>query len=187
MITGLKHFFLSSVFFGRFRYSHLSVFLGRMFARVPEERMTERCFQFAAAHRLDGDYLEFGTFWGASFVRAYHFAQLFGLHRMRFYAFDSFRGLPATPAGSVDDVPERLFKSGDFACSVADFKKNLIRLRVDMAKVEIIPGWYHETLTPVLRRQLPIRKAAVVWIDCDLYESTVSVLDFIMPYLQDGP
>ena len=154
--------------------------------RLPEEKMTEACMQFANVQRLEGDYLEFGTFWGASFVRAYHFAQFFGMRAMRFYAFDSFCGLPPASAGSVDDISTSLFRRGDFACSLADFKKNLLKFRVDMAKVDIIPGWYHETLTPVLRRQLPIRKAAVVWIDCDLYESTVPVLEFITPYIQDG-
>ena len=29
-------------------------------------------------------------------------------------------------------------------------------------------------------------KAAIVWIDCDLYESTVPVLDFIVPFVQTG-
>jgi O-methyltransferase len=26
----------------------------------------------------------------------------------------------------------------------------------------------------------------VIWVDCDLYESTVPVLDFITEYIQDG-
>jgi hypothetical protein len=33
---------------------------------------------------------------------------------------------------------------------------------------------------------LPLRKAALVWIDCDFYESTVPVLEFITDYVQDG-
>jgi hypothetical protein len=31
-----------------------------------------------------------------------------------------------------------------------------------------------------------LKQAAVTWIDCDLYHSTVSVLNFIEPLLPDG-
>ena len=31
-----------------------------------------------------------------------------------------------------------------------------------------------------------IKKAALIWVDCDLYESTVPVLNFITDYVQDG-
>lgn len=177
-----KDFFLA----GRWRYSPLFFALERIVARAPEEKTAEIAFRFAAVQRLKGDYLEFGTFGGASFVRAYRFAQAFGLSDMRFYAFDSFCGLPAVSAGSPDDRPDSIFREGDFFCSLADFRRTLIAAGVRMEKVDIVPGWYRETLTPVLRRQLPIELAAVVLIDCDLYDSTVSVLDFITPYMQDG-
>ena len=36
-----------------------------------------------------------------------------------------------------------------------------------------------------MSRLLP-RKAAVIYVDCDLYESTVPVLKFIKPFLQRG-
>lgn len=174
------------LFMGHWRYSHFFVLMERFFSRAPEEKTAEIVFQFAAIQRLEGDYLEFGTFWGASFVRAYRFAQMFGLKDMRLYAFDSFCGLPPVTAGSADDFEANMFKEGDFSCSLYDFKKTLIGSGVDMARVDIIAGWYHKTLTPELQRQLPVRKAAIVLIDCDLYESTVPVLDFITPYLQDG-
>jgi O-methyltransferase len=160
----------------------------RAVMRAPEEKMTEVCIQWAALHKLEGDYLEFGVFQGNSFIRAHHFARLFNarLHAMRFYAFDSFRGLPAVEKGSVDDDPASIFHAGQYACTKDAFRNNLVRNGVDVGRIDIIPGWYRDTLTPVLRRQLPIKKAAVVWIDCDLYESTVTVLDFITPYMQDG-
>ena len=41
-------------------------------------------------------------------------------------------------------------------------------------------------LTDELKTCLPIKRAAVVWIDCDLYASTVPVLDFITGYLTTG-
>ena len=40
---------------------------------------------------MKGHYLEFGTFWGQSFFRAYHYLK--GWIEGGFYAFDSFAGL----------------------------------------------------------------------------------------------
>ena len=38
----------------------------------------------------------------------------------------------------------------------------------------------------MMKRKLLPRKAAVIYIDCDLYTSTVHVLDFIQDFLQRG-
>jgi hypothetical protein len=57
---------------------------------------------------------------------------------------------------------------------------------VDLSRVKLVPGWYDKTLNDKTKRELQIKKAAVVWVDCDLYESTVPVLDFITDYVQSG-
>lgn len=166
------------------RYTRFFIALERFINRPPEERMTEVALQFARAHRLPGDYLEFGCFEGASIIRAMRFARTFGPEAMRFYAFDSFRGLPRVRG--ADDNDNCIFREGDYTCSREDFDRAIRAARVDRSHLTIIEGWYRDTLTPHARTELPIRKAAVVWIDCDLYESTVPVLDFITPYMQDG-
>ena len=57
-----------------------------------------------------------------------------------------------------------------------------------MDKIETYPGFYNETLTPELKKNLSINntKGAVICIDCDLYESSVPVFKFIEEFLQDG-
>ena len=55
-----------------------------------------------------------------------------------------------------------------------------------MNRVKIIPGWYSEVLNENTKKKLQIKKAAIVYVDCDLYESTVPVLDFITDYPVDG-
>ena len=42
------------------------------------------------------------------------------------------------------------------------------------------------TLNNETKQKLPIKSAAIVFIDCDLYASTVPVLNFISDYLEDG-
>ncbi len=31
-----------------------------------------------------------------------------------------------------------------------------------------------------------MKKASIIWVDCDLYRSAATVLDFVTPLLQDG-
>jgi hypothetical protein len=49
-----------------------------------------------------------------------------------------------------------------------------------------VKGFYERSLTPALRDRLLPQKAAVIYIDCDLYASAAVVLDFIVPFLQEG-
>jgi len=37
-----------------------------------------------------------------------------------------------------------------------------------------------------VKAKIPIKKAAAIWIDCDLYGSTVPVLEFVRDYIQNG-
>jgi hypothetical protein len=55
-----------------------------------------------------------------------------------------------------------------------------------MRRVGLIPGWYADTLNDTTRVSLELTRAALVNVDCDVFESTVSVLDFIEPHLADG-
>jgi O-methyltransferase len=140
---------------------------------------------FVADCRIDGAYLEFGCADGGSLSDAFHASRRHrGLKNMQFLVFDSFEGLPE-PCG-LDAHESLRYRKGDFACSVETYRKNIRKRGVNVERVTLIPGWYSDTLTEELGRTLAITKAAVVWIDCDLYESTIPVLDFITRYIQDG-
>jgi len=130
---------------------------------------------------LLGDYLEFGCFSGKSFVHTYQRAAPL-MPWMRFWAFDSFQGLPA-PRGIDGDGEAR---EGLFACDQATFMQNLRAASVDLNRVVTVPGWFEETLTPTLKRDRDLTRASIVYIDCDLYASTVAVLDFITELVDTG-
>jgi hypothetical protein len=53
-------------------------------------------------------------------------------------------------------------------------------------KLIIVEGFYQDSLNNDLVIKLQPKKAAVIYIDCDLYTSTVSVLNFIIHFLQPG-
>lgn len=148
------------------------------------EEILNKAMHYAWSNELEGDYLEFGVYEGDSFVAAFHFAQLFGLNSMNFYAFDSFQGLPKI--SGVDIKGFQHFQESDFSCSLAEFKRNVCRRGVDPERVKTVKGWYDKVLNEETKKKLQIKKAAVIMVDCDLYESTVPVLNFITDYLQKG-
>jgi len=168
-----------------------------------KETIFYKAAHITSAEHVKGDYMEFGVFRGASFVSAFKALQLVYNERarsafheadyradvqkiwneMRFFAFDSFQGLPS---GRDFDSESKDFFKGQFSCSVEEFLKNLKTQEVDLSKVVTIPGWFQETCTSETIAQYAIRKASVIHIDCDLYESTKVVLDFIRPFLVDG-
>lgn len=154
---------------------------------------------FVIANNIEGDYLEFGVYKGESFIYAYdlyneifknykqnekgHEEDSFMKQNVKFYAFDSFEGLPAN---HDEDVP--LHWTGEKPMSYPRhlFEQNLKRAKVNFNNVEIIEGFYDKTLNTDLYKKLDLKKAAIIHIDCDLYESTKTVLDTIKPLLVEG-
>src|SRR5262249_40639718 len=101
---------------------------------------------------------------------------------MRYWAFDSFEGLPAI--SGIDAGGE--FTTGQFACDEPTFRQNLIGAGVGMNRVENVPGGFNRTLTPELKASRGLKVASIVYIDADLYDSTVPVLDFLTDLLATG-
>lgn len=138
-----------------------------------------KVMNFVKDSELDGDYLEFGVYKGANFITAMAMAKAKKLNSIKFYAFDSFRGLPE--AHGVDKEFEQ-FKGGGLAFDLDKFKKRIGKRE----NVIIVPGFFQETLNDETKKKLGIKSAAVVWIDCDMYESAVPVFNFITDFLVDG-
>ena len=137
---------------------------------------------------LPGDYAEFGVYKGTTFGYARNlFYQLFP--QMRFLAFDSFEGLPE-PKGldsSQEGFSSGFFK-GQFAATEEEFRQNiqLAAPHLPSDKLVITKGWFDKVLTPERASKIGLQYLACAWIDCDFYESTVPVLQFITPYLSVG-
>ncbi len=157
-----------------------------------------------AAEKVEGDYLEFGVFAGSSFIRSHEimkrvFEQHQRLHEgrtkkdameirrnwenMRFFAFDSFQGLPQLEGV---DRETNDFAGGKYAYAEKKFRDNLVKADVPLDKVVIIAGWFEETCTEETIKKYAMKKASIIHVDCDLYTSARIVLEFIKPLLMDG-
>jgi hypothetical protein len=145
-------------------------------------------FHLVSRIQVRGDYLEFGVFRGETFRNAIRAARQAsrgaagGAFMGRFIAFDSFAGLPKVASMGNGANP---YGAGEFAASRADFERTLGSL-LARCPVEVVAGWFADTLTPATAERLQLRRAAFVNVDCDLYESAVPVLEFVTPLLQTG-
>ena len=165
------------------RYKILPIFT-QLFSYNRKEEILQYAMGFVNFTGVEGDYLEFGTWKGSCMVSAFHISKMFKeLKGMKFYGFDSFQGLPAKKGV---DAQSAEFKEGDYSCTVDDVKENIKQGGVPLDRVSLVPGWFDESLNEKTRKQLPVKKASIIVIDCDLYESTVPVLKFITPYITDG-
>jgi hypothetical protein len=135
----------------------------------------------ADSESLLGDYAEFGVFSGETFAHACRRAAPL-MPWMRFFAFDSFQGLPEPTGDDADGE----FWGGQFQCSATDFSANLRAKGVDESRVVVVPGWFKETLSPRTAEQHGLRIASIAFIDCDLYESCVPVLSFLTALVRQG-
>jgi O-methyltransferase len=147
--------------------------------------VVDKLADYLVGAQIPGDYLEFGVYMGTTFSYAFKtMARLFP--EMRFVALDSFEGLPAIKGVDAKNNYTSGFTAGQFACDVGQFETNLISAGVDTTRVSIIKGWFEDTLKPNNLEAAAIEHVAAAWIDCDLYESTVPVLDYLTTRLSVG-
>ena len=144
----------------------------------------DKLADYLVGAELPGDYCEFGVLEGKTFSYMTRYANLFPA--MRFVAFDSFEGLPQL--GEVDRAGAYSsgFFAGQFACDVDRFVRNVAASGAPMDRVVTVPGWFDQTLRPDRASAHNVNSVAAAWIDCDLYASTVPVLDFLSTRLSVG-
>ena len=58
--------------------------------------------------------------------------------------------------------------------------------RSNLSDVVTVKGYYDQSLTRETKEKHSLRHAAMVMIDCDLYESTAPVLDFLTDIVNQG-
>jgi hypothetical protein len=156
-------------------------------ARLGSSKAVEflRIWHFLARAQVFGDYLEFGVFSGTSFDlslrAAAHFFDRRARTAPRFFAFDSFEGLPA-PVVERDGT---VFEERSYKAPRPLFEETIATAARGW-QVRVVPGYYNVSLTPQVVHEHNLRAAAFVNIDCDLYDSTMSALEFVTPLLQTG-
>lgn len=137
--------------------------------------------RFCTTNRpIDGYYFEFGCH-SATTMRMAHsyFKHMFD---WTYVAFDSFEGLP-----EIEEIDrQEIWEKGKLYTTEDRFRKLVVSAGMPKEKLITVKGFYDMSLNEALRVQLTGKRAAVVYIDCDLYTSTVPVLEFVKSFLQIG-
>lgn len=149
------------------------------FAWAERARMFLAISRFARINRpIDGYYMEFGCH-GANTMRMAW--KHFGYLGWDFIAFDSFEGLP-----EITEIDKQaIWQRGKLKTAVEEFRRLVLSSGMPSTRLSIVPGFYNESLTPDVADRFP-KKAAVIYVDCDLYTSATDVLKFIPQFLQPG-
>jgi hypothetical protein len=151
------------------------------YEKLYREEFFTKAMRFLSFNKVKGDYLEFGCFGGITFELAHKYRHLHELN-MRLYAFDSFRGLPKPKGIDIHDQ----WREGDFSINMQDFIEKLEIGGIKENEYVLVPGFYEDSLKENPPEKIGVKKAAFVYIDCDLYESTMPVLNYVLPILQTG-
>lgn len=140
---------------------------------------------------VEGDIAEFGVGSGRTALVIASAMRLFDTRnkeKKRLYLFDSFEGLPEADTSTDAESPhvkKGIWGKGTckFNVTVPELTKKLKGI-IQESNFKIFKGWFNETL-PLLS---PNTKLAMIHVDCDLYKSTIDVLDYCFSHamVQEG-
>jgi O-methyltransferase len=133
---------------------------------------------------IDGDYAEFGCWGAGTFRMVYHLLDTYNypLGPFHLWAFDSFQGLPKS-AISEDEHPQ--WFPGNMATALEDFERICREGGIPRSAYTTVPGFYQQSLAQAAPGPRP-QKIRLAFVDCDMYSSTMAVLQFLRPRLQHG-
>ncbi len=171
---------------------------------IGTEQLTENFKQismsvhYAHCSAVEGNFAEFGTATGGtaecfalamSYFRAeYHYSEL--AHRMpprKLFLFDSFEGLPTTSNEADQTSPhvaQGVWRPGALRGITPQQLLEKTSAHIPKEDIMIFEGWFSDSMPRVPKGE----KFAVVHIDCDLYESSIQVLEWLFSEnrLNDG-
>lgn len=151
------------------------------FAYGQREELLLSVARFCNINRpIPGYYFEFGCHSGNTMSMAWKHTQ--HLFDWTYVGFDSFEGLPKIQ--KMDN--QEIWRQGKLATSEDRFVEIVTKAGMPRERLMTVKGFYENTLNQNLADRLGDKKAAVIYIDCDLYSSTVPILKFIKHFLQIG-
>ncbi len=201
LLSGISHEALFDILFSSMNPQSIEKLTHLLDSAVEPNRPIRDSIDFVVFNQVEGDYMEFGVYKGDTFQMVVNefrrngirFNQMYRSEHdddptyttdsVRFFAFDSFEGLPES---QDPNVPEHWKGKGTYTTSLRDFMETLNKYGVELDKVEIVVGFFDETLTSQLYREKAIKRVALAYIDCDLYESAIPVLNWITELVSTG-
>jgi hypothetical protein len=150
-------------------------------AGLTYEGIFSRTSFIAKSLHATGDYLEFGVFDGRTMTLAWQTMKR--LEGMRFFGFDSFRGIQGAMAAETS-----IFPDGSYYSNLETFEHNMKAAGVDAHRVRAVEGSFRDLFREpaALQATLGITRCLVAHIDCDVYEAAKASLNFLTGLVVQG-
>ena len=149
------------------------------------DHVYEALREFPRSYEGKFSILEFGVAGGYALVKKLHAVQYLGLEdRVVVHGFDTFQGLPAE-----DGAEDQALVMGDEWVEGyyrGDYEKLQAHCAARYRSFALHKGLFEETVTQEFLDTLLEHRPILVWIDCDYYSSTKTVLERLIPYLPTG-
>jgi hypothetical protein len=169
------------------QYSRIVVTLGRGTGKCNTMNMAKRCID----QGIEGDFAEAGVHMGGHPALMAFIIKKYAQNR-RVHMYDSFKGVPQPGPddckewqdnSGTNPNPAVPVETGVIRNPIAGVQENMQRWRVDESLLVYHEGWYEEVLPKETNTP---EKIALLRIDCDLYHSTIPVMQYLYPRVQSG-
>jgi Macrocin-O-methyltransferase (TylF) len=132
---------------------------------------------------FEGDIIECGVFRGSTLLGVAHRLACRGIRNVKLIGCDSFQGFPAP--SQEDALEDGSFHERALQGSFSDTDYNALCSRIAAlgfaSQINILKGFFEETLP-----RLQDTRFSIVHLDCDLYQSYRTCLNFLYPRLLPG-
>jgi O-methyltransferase len=133
--------------------------------------------------RLNGDIIECGVFRGSTLLGMAHRLAVLGRRGATLFGCDSFQGFPAP--SKEDALRDGTFHERTQEGIYSDTSCEALRSRIIALgygrNIQLVKGFFSDTLS-----QFAQMKFRVAHLDCDLYQSYVTCLEFLYPRIVPG-
>jgi O-methyltransferase len=176
----------TATFVLRFMQHYIQGSAVTMLPRVRLDNL-QACIEDVIDRRVAGDFIEAGVWRGGATIFMRALLKHYGVDDRRVWVADSFEGLPEPDAekfpreAAAHSGPVMSQAFNHLAVSLEDVIANFAAYGVLDDQVHFLKGWFNETLPAA-----PIEKLAVLRLDCDYYESTMTCLETLYDKLSPG-
>jgi O-methyltransferase len=140
------------------------------------------CIEDVLSSGVPGDLIETGVWRGGACIFMRGVLRAYGVIDRTIWVADSFEGMPATDTRTYPaDRADTFGQWQKIAVSLADVQENFRRYDLLDDQVAFVQGWFKDSLP-----EGPVKKVAVLRLDCDLYSSTTDVLDALYDRVSIG-
>ena len=171
-------------FLGGPLFSRRSRWIRRVYHRFGQDQRKNIFLDIARFQHINrpikGYYFEFGCHEANTMRTVWDISRY--LFNWTYVAFDSFEGLPEIQ--NIDQ--QEIWEKGKLATGEEKFRSVCLNHGIPANRLITVKGFYDKSLTESVKNNLKPGFACVIYVDCDLYHSTVPVLEFAKDFLQPG-